>query len=180
MSELKETSVGTEASSARHLIERITSKHARVGVIGLGYVGLPLAVEFAEAGLTVTPVDLDVTQLGLHPVVTTKPEGDEREDEADPGNRPADELGRRAEVEDAGEPAGERRRRKADAQQHEKDRDPRQRPPGWLRWKLELDRDLDVVEVFAIAPEALADADTPDELPGQRGREPDDVPGESQ
>ena len=63
MSELRASSVGAQASSARHLIERITSKQARVGVIGLGYVGLPLAVEFAEAGLTVTPVDLDVTKV---------------------------------------------------------------------------------------------------------------------
>ena len=63
MSELSASSVGAQASSARHLIERITSKQARVGVIGLGYVGLPLAVEFAEAGLTVTPVDLDVTKV---------------------------------------------------------------------------------------------------------------------
>ena len=32
------------------LLERITSRRARVGVVGLGYVGLPLAVEFARAG----------------------------------------------------------------------------------------------------------------------------------
>ena len=30
-----------------------------MGVIGLGYVGLPLAVEFAGAGLTTTGYDLD-------------------------------------------------------------------------------------------------------------------------
>ena len=30
-----------------------------VGVIGLGYVGLPLAVEFAEAGQPVIAVDID-------------------------------------------------------------------------------------------------------------------------
>ena len=32
------------------LIERIRSRDATVGVIGLGYVGLPLAVELAHAG----------------------------------------------------------------------------------------------------------------------------------
>jgi UDP-N-acetyl-D-glucosamine dehydrogenase len=32
------------------LLDRITSRRARVGVVGLGYVGLPLAVEFARAG----------------------------------------------------------------------------------------------------------------------------------
>jgi UDP-N-acetyl-D-glucosamine dehydrogenase len=32
------------------LIRKVEQKTARVGVIGLGYVGLPLAVEFAKAG----------------------------------------------------------------------------------------------------------------------------------
>src|ERR1041384_383893 len=38
---------------------RIYNKQARVGVIGLGYVGLPLAVEFARAGFDVTGFDID-------------------------------------------------------------------------------------------------------------------------
>jgi UDP-N-acetyl-D-glucosamine dehydrogenase len=41
------------------LLERIRSKEARVGVIGLGYVGLPLAVEFARQGFRVTGFDVD-------------------------------------------------------------------------------------------------------------------------
>jgi UDP-N-acetyl-D-glucosamine dehydrogenase len=41
------------------LHDRIQSRHARVGVIGLGYVGLPLAVEFARAGFTVVGFDVD-------------------------------------------------------------------------------------------------------------------------
>ena len=41
------------------LLDRIRSKTARVGVIGLGYVGLPLAVEFAHAGFDVTGFDVD-------------------------------------------------------------------------------------------------------------------------
>ena len=40
------------------LAEKIQSKRARVGVIGLGYVGLPLAVEYAHAGFDVTGIDL--------------------------------------------------------------------------------------------------------------------------
>jgi UDP-N-acetyl-D-glucosamine dehydrogenase len=36
----------------------------RVGIIGLGYVGLPLAVAFAEAGCEVTAVDLDPSKTG--------------------------------------------------------------------------------------------------------------------
>ncbi len=38
---------------------RIKNKKARVGVIGIGYVGLPLAVEFAKAGFSVTGIDVD-------------------------------------------------------------------------------------------------------------------------
>jgi UDP-N-acetyl-D-glucosamine dehydrogenase len=41
------------------LLERIRSKQAKVGVIGLGYVGLPLAVEFARQGFHVTGFDVD-------------------------------------------------------------------------------------------------------------------------
>lgn len=41
------------------LLLRYTSHTAHVAVIGLGYVGLPLAVRFAEAGYTVTGIDLD-------------------------------------------------------------------------------------------------------------------------
>jgi UDP-N-acetyl-D-glucosamine dehydrogenase len=40
------------------LSEKIRSRTARVGVVGLGYVGLPLAVEFAKAGFSVTGIDL--------------------------------------------------------------------------------------------------------------------------
>jgi UDP-N-acetyl-D-glucosamine dehydrogenase len=41
------------------LLEKLNSKTARVGVVGLGYVGLPLAVEFAHAGFHVTGLDID-------------------------------------------------------------------------------------------------------------------------
>ncbi|HUK32983.1 MAG TPA: nucleotide sugar dehydrogenase, partial [Vicinamibacterales bacterium] len=43
----------------RQLLDRITSRTARIGVIGLGYVGLPLAVEFARQGFTVSGFDVD-------------------------------------------------------------------------------------------------------------------------
>ena len=45
------------------LIERIRERKAMVGVIGLGYVGLPLAVEFARAGLHVMGFDVDETKV---------------------------------------------------------------------------------------------------------------------
>jgi UDP-N-acetyl-D-glucosamine dehydrogenase len=43
---------------AASLSEKISNRTARVGIIGLGYVGLPLAVEFAQAGFTVTGIDV--------------------------------------------------------------------------------------------------------------------------
>lgn len=49
-----------QPSALDRLRERISKKTARVGVVGLGYVGLPLAVEFARAGFEV--VGLDVQQ----------------------------------------------------------------------------------------------------------------------
>ncbi|MBZ5581424.1 MAG: nucleotide sugar dehydrogenase [Acidobacteriia bacterium] len=44
---------------AQALEEKIRSRRARVGIVGLGYVGLPLAVEFARAGFTVTGIDVN-------------------------------------------------------------------------------------------------------------------------
>src|SRR5512147_1024920 len=41
------------------LIKNLKEKKARIGILGLGYVGLPLAVVFAEAGFRVTGVDPD-------------------------------------------------------------------------------------------------------------------------
>jgi len=41
------------------LADKINSKSARVGVIGMGYVGLPLAVAVAGTGLKVTGIDVD-------------------------------------------------------------------------------------------------------------------------
>lgn len=45
------------------LKEKIESRRARVGVIGLGYVGLPLAVEYAKAGFSVTGIDLSSAKI---------------------------------------------------------------------------------------------------------------------
>jgi UDP-N-acetyl-D-glucosamine dehydrogenase len=47
------------------LAQKIQSKQAQVGVVGLGYVGLPLVVEFAEAGFTVTGIDLDQRKVDM-------------------------------------------------------------------------------------------------------------------
>lgn len=45
------------------LIRKVEQKTARVGVIGLGYVGLPLAVEFAKAGFRTTGIDVDAGRV---------------------------------------------------------------------------------------------------------------------
>lgn len=53
-----------EAGSAASLLrERISNKTAHVGVLGLGYVGLPLAVEFARAGFRVTGIDVQQSKV---------------------------------------------------------------------------------------------------------------------
>ena len=49
-------------SPLEELKQRIDSRDAHIGVIGLGYVGLPLAVEFTKAGFRVTGFDLDGRQ----------------------------------------------------------------------------------------------------------------------
>jgi UDP-N-acetyl-D-glucosamine dehydrogenase len=41
------------------LLEKIETRRARTGVVGLGYVGLPLLVELAKAGFHATGIDLD-------------------------------------------------------------------------------------------------------------------------
>src|SRR5207244_7284527 len=45
-------------TTAKILQEKIRNRTARVGIVGLGYVGLPLAVEYAKAGFTVTGIDI--------------------------------------------------------------------------------------------------------------------------
>jgi len=49
----------------RELTDRIASREARIGVIGLGYVGLPLALEFARAGFRVDGFDLDPEKVRI-------------------------------------------------------------------------------------------------------------------
>jgi UDP-N-acetyl-D-glucosamine dehydrogenase len=65
------------------LRDKIQERTARIGVIGLGYVGLPLAVEFARAGYTVYGIDVDgdkVEQLRAHrSYVQDVPDSDVRE-----------------------------------------------------------------------------------------------------
>ncbi len=52
-----------QSSAADELKDRIINKKARVGVLGLGYVGLPLAVEFAHAGFEVVGIDVQQSKI---------------------------------------------------------------------------------------------------------------------
>lgn len=47
-----------QPDAALNLAEKIRSRTAKAGVIGLGYVGLPLSVELCDAGLDVTGIDV--------------------------------------------------------------------------------------------------------------------------
>ncbi len=49
---------------AESLLEKIDERKATVGVIGLGYVGLPLALLFAEKGFVVLGFDVDPVKIG--------------------------------------------------------------------------------------------------------------------
>ena len=50
-------------STKETLIKKLKDKNARIGILGLGYVGLPLAVVFAEAGFHVTGIDPDSRKI---------------------------------------------------------------------------------------------------------------------
>ena len=45
------------------LLKKIEDKKINIGIIGLGYVGLPLAVEFARAGFKVCGIDINVSRV---------------------------------------------------------------------------------------------------------------------
>ena len=45
------------------IIEKIQNKSAKIGIIGLGYVGLPLGLEFTGKGFDVIGFDLDKKKI---------------------------------------------------------------------------------------------------------------------
>jgi UDP-N-acetyl-D-glucosamine dehydrogenase len=47
------------------LLKKIDTKNATVGIIGLGYVGLPLVLRFAEENFTVTGFDIDKSKVDV-------------------------------------------------------------------------------------------------------------------
>src|SRR6266478_5744700 len=57
------TSSATTTNSVSELKTKIEQRQARVAIIGLGYVGLPLALLYAESGFTVTGFDIDLRKV---------------------------------------------------------------------------------------------------------------------
>ena len=53
------TAVTEVVSAPKTFDERIKTRTAKVGIVGLGYAGLPLAMAFAEAGFDVTGIDVN-------------------------------------------------------------------------------------------------------------------------
>ncbi len=47
------------------LLQKIESKKAKIGIVGLGYVGLPLLMEFVEQGFTTVGFDVDDKKVDL-------------------------------------------------------------------------------------------------------------------
>jgi UDP-N-acetyl-D-glucosamine dehydrogenase len=45
------------------IIQRIESREARIGIVGMGYVGLPLALLFSEEGFAITGFDIDAHKV---------------------------------------------------------------------------------------------------------------------
>ena len=55
--------MSTGGSHFQSLMEQITQRQAVVGVIGLGYVGLPLVQVFVKAGFSVLGYDIDQSKV---------------------------------------------------------------------------------------------------------------------
>ena len=51
--------MASKSTLAESLIDRIREQSAIIGIIGLGYVGLPLGLRFTEAGFRVIGIDID-------------------------------------------------------------------------------------------------------------------------
>jgi len=52
-----------EERNALELVKKIKSREARIGIIGLGYVGLPLVIRYCEEGFHVTGFDIDIRKV---------------------------------------------------------------------------------------------------------------------
>ena len=53
-----------ETTTFKNLLNSLRNKKATIGIIGMGYVGLPLAIAYAESGFKVLGIELE---KGLSP-----------------------------------------------------------------------------------------------------------------
>mgnify|MGYP001268490012 CR=1 FL=1 len=56
------TQMSCNSSHFVDLLEKLRSRQALIGIVGLGYVGLPLSLTFVEAGYRVLGLDIDPTK----------------------------------------------------------------------------------------------------------------------
>src|SRR5437764_8345680 len=63
MSTISSNEVATRADAYVELENRFKTRQARFGVIGLGYVGLPLGLTLSDAGFDVTGIDIDTNRI---------------------------------------------------------------------------------------------------------------------
>ena len=59
------SSANLTASSCTELIEKVRLRTAQVGIIGMGYVGLPLALLYSDQKFAVTGFDIDLTKVSV-------------------------------------------------------------------------------------------------------------------
>ena len=52
-------------SYKKSLVEKIKSNNSKIAIIGLGYVGLPLCLDFAEQGFSIVGIDVDLSKVEL-------------------------------------------------------------------------------------------------------------------
>src|SRR5712664_38526 len=64
MTAIGQTTISLRPDEAELLELKFSNRTANVGIIGLGYVGLPLALLFTEAGFPVTGFDVDSQKVG--------------------------------------------------------------------------------------------------------------------
>jgi len=64
MSTIVDYDVLTKTDSYLELEAKIATRTARIGVIGLGYVGLPLGLTLSDSGFNVTGIDIDTNRVG--------------------------------------------------------------------------------------------------------------------
>ena len=48
-----------------NLRDKILTRSARISIIGLGYVGLPLSLQFSDSGFTVTGIDINPRKVDM-------------------------------------------------------------------------------------------------------------------